>query len=137
MFVNWIQKRFIIKPQYWKNLQFVSQNLRCILWISVTGEIVHWPYDTHYANEFANGHGAGERHDCTCLSGKHWQFIVTIVDGYIPVIIGSKALMREKTKIIAIYVWRYLVNEKYQYRPRVLTQGEALNEGRLLFILVE
>ena len=26
-----------------------------------------------------------ERRDCTCLSGKHWQFIVTLVDGYIPV----------------------------------------------------
>ena len=55
------------------------------------------PYDTHYAN----GHGAGERRDCTCFSGKHWQLIVTIVDGYIHVIIVCKALVW-KTKIIAI-----------------------------------
>ena len=57
----------------------------------------------HYANEFASGHGAGERRDCTCLSGKHWQFIVMIVDGYIHVIIGSKALMREKQKSSRYY----------------------------------
>ena len=34
-----------------------------------------------YANKFANSHGASERRDCICLSGKHWQFIVTLVDG--------------------------------------------------------
>ena len=71
---------------------------------------------------FANGHGASERHDCTCLSGKHWHLIVTLVDGYIPVIIGSKALMREKQKSLRHRKLRYMFDDiswmkKNWYRP--------------------
>ena len=45
------------------------------------------------------------------------QFIVTLVEGYIPVVIGSKAIMHECKKRIAIskfaiYFWRYIVDEK-------------------------
>ena len=45
------------------------------------------------------------------------QFIVTLVEGYIPVVIGSKAIMHERKKRIAIskfaiYFWRYIVDEK-------------------------
>ena len=45
------------------------------------------------------------------------QFIVTVVEGYIPVVIGSKAIMHECKKRIAIskfaiYFWRYIVDEK-------------------------
>ena len=46
------------------------------------------------------------------------QFIVTLVEGYIPVVIGSKAIMHECKKRIAIlskfaiYFYRYIVDEK-------------------------
>ena len=46
------------------------------------------------------------------------QFIVTLVEGYIPVVIGSKAIMHECKKRIAIlskfaiYFCRYIVDEQ-------------------------
>ena len=51
--------------------------------------------------------------------------IVTLVEGYVhvPVVISSKAIMCEWNQIIAIlskiaiYVYRYIVAEKNQYRP--------------------
>ena len=54
------------------------------------------------------------------------QYIVTLVEGYIPVVIGSKAIMHEcKKRItilskIAIYVCRYIVDEKNRYRSSLL-----------------
>ena len=55
------------------------------------------------------------------------QFIVTLVEGYIPVVIGSKAIMHECKKRIAIlskfaiYFCRYIVDEnKNRYRPCLL-----------------
>ena len=55
------------------------------------------------------------------------QFIVTLVEGYIPVVIGSKAIMHECKQIIAILskfarnFCRYIVDEKKnRYRPCLL-----------------
>ena len=51
------------------------------------------------------------------------QFIVTLVEGYIPVVIGSKAIMHECKKRIAIlskfaiYFCRYIMDEKKSISP--------------------
>ena len=98
------------------------------VWYALCKRICQWPWCTR------------ERHNCTCLSGKHWQFIVMIVDGYIPVIIGSEALIREQNIVIlytiAIYVWRYIVDDKkidiaQAYLVDIATSSLHLNLSRV------